>query len=145
MYFWWKFLHIAAMATWFTGLFLLPRLFIAGVQDEDGAGSARLNAIGKTLYFGVMTPGAIFTVVLGIVLLGYGFDGAWLPAKLALVTLAVLLHVYFGQLLLDLSAGRARHSPFFYGVLNWIPLFLLLGISALVAAKPRELPPLGGI
>lgn len=145
MYFWWKFLHIAFMAVWFAGLFFLPRLFIAGAREAESAGTRRLAAISKALYFRVMTPGAVLTVVLGIVLIAYGHDGAWLPAKLGLVTLAILLHVYFGQLLLDLGAGRARHSVPFYRVLNWIPLVLLLAIAALVAAKPRALPPLGGV
>jgi putative membrane protein len=151
MYFWLKFFHIAAMAVWFTALFLLPRLFIASlrasgaeaVEDEDA--HARLNAIGKTLYFGLMTPAAVLTVALGIVLISYGFDGPWLPAKLAVVALAVLLHLYFGQLLVDLSRGHNRHGSAFYRLLNWLPLPLLIAIAALAAAKPGALPPLGGV
>ncbi|MBU0789800.1 MAG: CopD family protein [Gammaproteobacteria bacterium] len=143
MIFWLKFFHIAAMAVWFTGLFLLPRLFIA--SREADVDHAHLNAMGKTLYFGLTTPAAAITVALGIVLMAFGFQGAWLPAKLALVTLAVLLHVYFGQLLLDLSRGHARHGPMFYRVLNWCPLLLLLGIVALAAGQPGVLPLLGGV
>lgn len=145
MYFWLKFFHIAAMAVWFTGLFFLPRLFIARVRGGEGGDATQLNAIGKTLYFTVMTPAGVLTVVLGIILIAYGFQGPWLPAKLALVALAVLLHVYFGQLLLDLSRGHTRHGAFFYRVLNWSPLLLFLGIAALAAAKPGALPPLGGV
>lgn len=143
MVFWLKFFHIAAMALWFTGLFLLPRLFIASGDDE--ADHADLNAIGKALYFGLMTPAAAVTVALGMVLIAYGFQGAWLPAKLVLVALAVLLHIYFGQLLVDLSRGHVRHGPVFYRVLNWSPLLLLLGIAALAAGQPGALPPLGGV
>lgn len=145
MNFWLKFFHIAAMAVWFTGLFFLPRLFIAHVRAGKDADASRLHAIGQTLYFTIMTPAGVITVVLGIILLAYGFEGPWLPAKLALVALAVLLHVYYGQLLLDLSRGHARHGAFFYRLLNWTPLVLLLGIVALAAAKPGALPPLGGV
>lgn len=145
MYFWLKFFHIAAMAVWFTGLFFLPRLFIAHTRGGEDGEAERLDAIGKTLYFTIMTPAGVITVVLGIILISYGFQGPWLPAKLALVALAVLLHVYYGQLLLDLGRGHTRHGAFFYRVLNWSPLLLFLGIAALAAAKPGALPPLGGI
>lgn len=145
MYFWLKFFHIAAMAVWFTALFFIPRLFIAHAARGDEADTAHLNALGKTLYFVIMTPAAVVTVVLGTILIGYGFSGPWLPAKLALVALAVLLHLYFGQLLIDISRGRARHGPWLYRTLNWVPLVLFLGIAALAAAKPGALPPLGGV
>lgn len=145
MHFWLKFLHIAAMTIWFAGLFFLPRVLIAQAQAAGPQDSARINATGRRLYFGVMTPGAAVTIVLGTGLLAYGFEGAWLPAKLTLVAMIVLLHVYLGKLLLDSSMGRASHPVLFYRVLNWIPLFLLLGIAALTAAKPRALPPIGGV
>lgn len=145
MYFWLKFLHIAAMAIWFAGLFFLPRVLISQAQAQAPEDTDGFNETGKRLYFGLMTPGAAVTIVLGIALLSYGFDGAWLPAKLSLVALIVLLHVYMGKLLLDSCMGRASHTVRFYRILNWIPLLLLLGIAALTAAKPEALPPIGGV
>jgi len=144
MYFWLKFGHIAAMAVWFTGLFFLPRLFIVHLRDRDALDGGRFNTIGKTLYYGIMTPAGVLTVILGTVLIGYGFQGAWLPAKLALVAVAVLLHAYSGMLLFELGRGRARHGMPVYRLLSWTPLVLLLAIAALAAAKPGSLPPLGG-
>lgn len=134
MYFWLKILHIAAMTIWFTGLLFLPRVFV--VQSQRGAGHDELNALGKTLYFGIMTPAGAVTIVLGTALIGFGFQGYWLPLKLCFVAAAVLLHLYTGQLLFDLSRGRARHGPYVYRVLNWSPLLLLLGLAALSGAKP---------
>lgn len=145
MHFWLKFLHITAMTIWFAGLFFLPRVLIAQARAGAAGDSAHLNKIGRRLYFSLMTPAAAVTIGLGITLLAYGFDGAWLPAKLTLVSMMVLLHVYLGNLLVDACAGRATRPVFLYRLLNWIPLFLLLGIAALSAAKPRALPPLGGI
>lgn len=136
MYFWLKLLHIAAMAVWFTGLFFLPRLLFAP------AGTAREPARpepGRTLYFGVMTPAAFATIVLGILLLARGFEGAWLPAKLTLVSIAVLLHVYYGKLLLEPRQRRSAAPG--HALLIWLPLPLLLAIAALAAAKPDTLPP----
>lgn len=147
MYFWIKFFHIAAMAVWFSGLFFLPRVFVAHPKDGEHAEEhARFNAIAKSLYFGVMTPAAVVTVFLGIVLiLVYGFSGAWLPAKLLLVTLAVLLHVYLGGMLVDMRRGQVRRHVMVCKLLNWTPLPLLLAIAALAAMKPGALPILGGV
>jgi putative membrane protein len=145
MYFWLKLGHIAAMAVWFTGLFFLPRVFIARLQEAESASHEQLHVLGKTLYFGIMTPAGIATIVLGTMLLAYGFSGGWLPAKLSLVALGVLLHLYMGQLLFDLSHDHSRHGGMFYRALNWAPLLLLLGIAALAAAKPGAVPPLGGV
>lgn len=132
MYFWLKFFHIAAVAVWFAGLFFLPRVFIGGTR-----GSAPL---GRTLYAGVMTPAAAIAVMLGLVLLlAYGFDGAWLPAKLVLVTGLVLVHTYLGFVLHRAEIGEQRHGPFTFRVLTWLPLVLFLGIAALTAAKPVAL------
>lgn len=139
MYFWLKLLHIAAMAVWFTGLFFLPRLLRARRHAPRDTQNERL---GRALYFGVMTPGAVLTIALGMLLLAWGANGAWLPAKLALVSIAVLLHLYFGQRLVDgQQAGSLRDLV--DRLLTWLPLPLLLGITALAAVKPGALPPLG--
>jgi len=145
MVLWLKIFHITAMTIWFTGLFFLPRLLLLRAPAEGGEESGQMARLGSTLYFGVMAPAAAVTITLGIVLLAYGFHGAWLPAKLALVTAAVLLHLYLGQLLVSGHDAARRQRPLFYRTLNWIPLLLLLAIAALTAAKPAALPPLGGI
>lgn len=142
-YFWLKVFHITAMTVWLTGLFLLPRLFMAKARGVPGADLEHLNAMGKTLYFGLMTPAGLLTIALGIGLIAFGFEGIWFPAKMMLVSLLVMLHLYYGQLLIDLTHGRSRHRVPFFHVLSWTPLALVLAIAALTAAKPRNLPPLG--
>lgn len=141
-YFWLKVLHITAMTIWFAGLFFLPRLFAEQAREGNGSDVLHLNAMAKTLYFRIMTPAALVTISAGLVLIAFGFEGVWLPAKLMLVALLALLHIYFGQLLIDLTRKQTRHREALYRVLNWIPLLLLLGIAALTAAKPQSLPPL---
>jgi putative membrane protein len=141
MTFWLKLLHIAAMAVWFTGLSFLPRLITD--QLRRPAPGLWPSPLGRTLYFGVMTPAAVTTIVLGMVLLADGFSGAWLPAKLVLVAAAVLLHVLAGKLLFDPPPATAG-PLLLLRTLNWLPLLLLLGIAALAAGQPQRLPPLGG-
>ena len=144
MYFWLKVLHIAAMAVWFTGLFFLPRLFVAHQRGEIDADRAYFNPAANLLFFRIMTPAALVTTVIGAILMAWNPDGAWLVMKLAVVTLAILIHLYLGVILYQLGQGKPRHGPWFYRTLGWIPLALILAIAALTGAKPDtagDLPP----
>jgi protoporphyrinogen IX oxidase len=144
VYLWLKILHISAMAIWFTGLFFLPRLFVARNRGEGDAQPAYFNVVANTLFFRLATPAAVVTILLGMILIAYGPTGAWLVMKLALVAAAVLLHLYVGLMLYELGQGREPHGALFYRLLGWIPLALLLAIAALTGAKPQtagDLPP----
>jgi len=135
-----KSLHIIFMVTWFAGLFYLPRLFVyhAMASPDDRVGIARFCVMERKLYWGITTPGAVLTIVFGVWLWrGYGIDGGWLHAKLALVALLVVFHVYLGKLVTDFREGRNRHGHVFYRWLNEIPaLPILVAIVFLVVMKP---------
>ncbi|WP_058833637.1 CopD family protein [Luteimonas abyssi] len=144
MYFWLKFFHIAAMAVWFTGLFFLPRLFVSHQRGSADGTERFFNPVANTLFFWIMTPAAIVTIALGLILIAWIPSGAWLVLKLMVVAVAVLFHLYFGLLLYELGKGNDRHGPLFYRVLGWVPLVLLLAIAALTAGKLQtvgDLPP----
>ncbi len=144
MYFWLKVLHILAMTIWFAGLFFLPRLFVARHRRELDSDDEYWNPVTNTLFFWIMTPAAIVTILAGMVLIAWNPYGAWLVIKLVVVALAVLMHLYFGLLLYELGQDRDRHGPFFYRLVGWVPLVFLLGIAALTGAKPStvgDLPP----
>ena len=131
MVFWLKFFHIAAVAVWFSGLAFLPRVFIG--HDPDDA------ALGRVLYKGVMTPAAAVAIALGLALiLSIGFDGAWLPAKLVLVAIIVLLHAYLGFALHRIETGGRRHGALTWRLVTWLPLVLFVAVAALTAAKPTD-------
>ena len=86
-----KTLHIIFMVTWFAGLFYLPRLFVyhALAPGDDRIGIERFKTMERKLYYGIMAPGAILTVVFGSWMwLGYGVDGRWLHAKVTFVAAA---------------------------------------------------------
>jgi protoporphyrinogen IX oxidase len=135
-----KSLHIVFMVTWFAGLFYLPRLFVyhALATPDDRVGIERFKTMERKLYFGIMTPGAVLTVVFGLWLwFGYGIAGAWLHAKVTFVLLLIAFHVYLGVLLRAFAQDRNRHGHVFYRWLNEIPaLPLLIVIVWLVVAKP---------
>jgi len=135
---WVKSLHIVFMVTWFAGLFYLPRLFVYHAQARDAIGIERFKLMERKLYFGIMTPGAVLTVAFGLWLwLGYGISGGWLYAKLALVAILLVHHIWLGKLVLDFRRDRNRHSDLFYRWINEIPtLPVLVGAVLLVVFKP---------
>jgi len=138
-----KMLHIAAVTLWFAGLCLLPRLLAghATSRDDDRQDEDRFVPLTRRLYFHLMTPAALIAVAIGGGLIAIAQPGAWLIAKLVLVALALLLHVYLGLALFDLSNGRARHRPVLFHALGWLPLLLAGGIIGLTTAKPLTLAP----
>jgi putative membrane protein len=132
-----KSLHIVFMVTWFAGLFYLPRLFVYHAQATDAVGIERFKIMERKLFFGIMTPGAVLTVVFGLWLwLGYGIGGAWLHGKLALVAVLLGYHVYCAKLLFDFKHDRNRHGHVFYRWLNEFPVLILVAVVVLAVAKP---------
>jgi putative membrane protein len=134
---WIKSFHLIFMVTWFAGLFYLPRLFVYHAMSEDQTGRERFKIMERKLFLGIMTPGAILTVLSGAWLwLGYGFHGGWLAAKVALVAVLIAYHLYCGKLVLDFKRDRNRHGHRFYRYLNEVPVVLLIAIVLLVELQP---------
>jgi putative membrane protein len=134
---WIKALHIIFMVTWFAGLFYLPRLFVYHSTATDAAGIERFKIMERKLFYGIMTPGAILTLIFGVWLwLGYSFNGTWLHIKLALVIVLIAYHIYCGKLLMDFKHDRNKHSHTFYRWLNEFPLLILIAVVILAVVKP---------
>jgi putative membrane protein len=134
---WVKAFHIVFVVTWFAGLFYLPRLFVYHAMTRDEAGAERFKLMERKLYYGIMTPAAIFTITFGAWLwAGYGFGGRWLDAKLALVLGLLGFHVYCWKLVADFKHDRNRHGHVFYRWLNELPLIFLIAIVVLTVVKP---------
>ena len=135
---WIKSLHIIFMVTWFAGLFYLPRLFVYHSLATDAISIERFKLMERKLFYGIMTPSAILTVISGLWLwLGYGISGGWLYAKLALVATLVAHHIWLGKLMRDFREDRNRHGHVFYRWINEIPaLPILIAIVLLVLFKP---------
>ncbi|NJA07551.1 protoporphyrinogen oxidase HemJ [Methylococcaceae bacterium WWC4] len=138
---WLKALHLIFMVTWFAGLFYLPRLFVYHAMSEDAVSRERFKVMERKLYFGIMTPGMVATFGFGIWMLGdyawtlYSGSG-WLHAKLALLGLLAIYHVWCGKWLLDFKHGRNRHSHVYFRWVNEIPVLFLIAIVWLAVLKP---------
>ena len=137
---WVKALHIVFVASWFAGLFYLPRIFVnlAMVPSESAAERARLILMARKL-LRFTTLLAIPALGLGLWLwLGYGIGrgAGWMHAKLALVLLAIGYHHGCGVLLRRFEADGNRHGDRWYRLFNEAPVLLLLAIVVLVVVKP---------
>ena len=134
---WIKALHIVFMVTWFAGLFYLPRLFVYHAMAGDAPGKERFKVMERKLYRGIMTPGAVLTIVFGAWLwLGYGSTPGWLQAKLAFVVLIVAYHLYCGKLCADFARERNTKSHLWYRWFNEVPIAFLAAAVILAVVKP---------
>ena len=134
---WVKALHIIFMVTWFAGLFYLPRLFVYHAMTDDRLSHERFIVMERKLYWGIMTPGGVLTIVFGLWLwFAWGFTGGWLHAKVALTALLVAYHVWCGKLMLDFRTGQNRRSHVWFRWFNEAPTLVLFAAVILVVVKP---------
>lgn len=137
---WIKAFHIVFMVTWFAGLFYLPRLFVYHTMADDSISLDRFKIMERKLFWGIMTPGAVITIVLGVWLLlfnwSYYWSAGWMWIKLALVVLLMAYHLWCGKLLVDFKGDRNAHTHVWYRWFNEIPVLFLIAIVLLVELQP---------
>jgi putative membrane protein len=134
---WLKAFHVVFMVTWFAGLFYLPRLFVYHALSDDAVSIERFKVMERKLYSGIMTPGAVLTVLTGLTLwLVYGVTGRWLYAKLGLVLALIVYHLWCGRILAALRAGQNPRTHVWYRWFNEVPVVFLVAIVVLVVVKP---------
>ncbi|MBN8509443.1 MAG: CopD family protein [Burkholderiales bacterium] len=141
-YLWIKAFHIVFVASWFAGLFYLPRIFVnlALVPGDSHAERERLLLMARKL-LRFTTLLAVPALVLGLVLwLGYGVGlgpgSGWMHVKLALVLLALAYHHACGRLLGRFERLGNRHGDRWYRVFNEVTVLLFAAIVVLVVVKP---------
>ena len=137
---WVKAFHIVFVASWFAGLFYLPRIFVNLAMVEPGSVAERQRLLlmaRKLLRFTTLL--ALPALALGLALWwgwGIGRGSGWLHAKLALVVLTIGYHLGCARLLRRLEAGADQHSHRWYRWFNELPVLLLVGSVVLVVVKP---------
>ena len=136
---WIKAFHIIFMVTWFSGLFYLPRLFVYHSLATARTSIDRFKIMERKLYYGIATPGAVFTLLCGVWLMHlepYYAKMQWLQWKVMLVLVLIVYHLYLGKILYSFKNNRNKHSHVFYRWLNEVPVVFLFLIVALVVLKP---------
>jgi len=129
--------HIIFMVTWFAGLFYLPRLFVYHAMSDDATSLERFKVMERKLFYGIMTPGGLITLITGIWLwFGWGFVGAWIHIKVALVFVLVIYHVWCGVILVQFKNDTNKKSHVWFRWFNEFPVVILVAIVFLVVLKP---------
>ena len=137
---WIKTFHIVLIASWFAGLFYLPRIFVNMAKETDPTVQKVLAGMARRLYR-FMTILAVPAVGLGLWLyliygIGMGPGNGWMHAKLVCVVLVIGYHHGCGILLRKFEQGANRRSHIFYRWFNEIPVLMLVAVTALVVVKP---------
>jgi putative membrane protein len=139
---WVKAFHIVFVASWFAGLFYLPRIFVnlASVPADSHAERERLLVMARRLWrFSNLL--SFPAVLLGLALwlhygIGKGPGQYWLHAKLVLVVGAIgYQHVCLG-LLKRFEASANTRTERWYRVFNEASVLLFAAIVILVVVKP---------
>jgi putative membrane protein len=139
---WVKSFHIVFVASWFAGLFYLPRIFVnlAMVAPGSVAERDRLMLMArKLLRFTNLL--AVPAVGLGLWLwigygIGWGPGNGWMHAKLVVVLLVLAYHGYCGVLLRQFAAQVNQRSHRWYRWFNEAPVLMLVAVVLLVVVKP---------
>ncbi|WP_137895635.1 CopD family protein [Ramlibacter sp. 2FC] len=139
---WVKSLHIVFVASWFAGLFYLPRIFVnlAMVAPESIAERERLLLMARKL-LRFTTLLAVPALALGLWLwlgwgIGRGPGNGWMHAKLAVVVLILGYHHACARLLHRFEQRQNRRSHVWFRWFNELPVLLLLAAVLLVVLKP---------
>ena len=135
---WIKTFHIVLVASWFAGLFYLPRIFVNLAMETEPAAQRRLLTMARKL-FRFMTFIAVPALACGLwlwLVVGIGRGQGWIHAKVGVVVLLVLYHAYCGRLLHVFERGENHRSHRWYRFFNELPVLGLVAAVALVVIKP---------
>jgi putative membrane protein len=139
---WVKSFHIIFVASWFAGLFYLPRIFVnlAMVGADSVAERERLLLMARKLYRFtslLAVPALVFGLWLWMYYgIGWGPGNAWMHAKLAGVVLVIGYHFVCGAILRQLISGTSQKSHVWFRWFNEVPVLLLTAVVILVVVKP---------
>lgn len=137
---WIKAFHIIFIASWFAGLFYLPRIFVNLAMETHAIGTERLLVMANKLYR-FMTILAIPAIGFGVWLwwvygIGRGPGSGWMHAKFAIVFLLLGYHHACGSILKKFQRGDNKRSHVWFRWFNEVPVVLLTIVVVLVVVKP---------
>ena len=139
---WVKSFHIVFVASWFAGLFYLPRIFVNLAMVDPGSLAERARLLlmeRKLLRFSNLL--AVPAVCLGLTLwlwygIGLGPGNGWMHAKLGVVLLALGYHHSCARILRKFETDAMHRSHVWFRWFNEAPVLMLVASVLLVVLKP---------
>ena len=133
-------LHLTFIVTWFAALFYLPRLFVYHAETTDYTSLSRFEVMERRLYFGILLPSSLLTLVLGVLLSSLAWEvyvtEVWYWVKVSLV---IFLFGYQGmcsRFRKQFARNQNSRPQTFYRWFNEVPSVVLVLILILVIIKP---------
>src|SRR5690606_39796339 len=113
--------HIASLGLWSAALLIMAGLYARPPQEQDRAELHRHALMCRYTFMMLGSPAAVLAILTGSALVALrGVEGSWLLAKLAVVAMMGMYHVYCGHLLHAQERGPLPAPPF------WKPPLLIL-------------------
>jgi protoporphyrinogen IX oxidase len=141
-----KTIHIIAFVAWFAAMFFVAKLLLTRkslmLEDSEGSkqSSRQLSNLQWTVYKRIMNPGMMIAWTAGLAMLyfhgkGYLKVNHWMHAKLLLLVLLTVWHVYCKKLIKSLDEGTHKKSIQSLSFMADLPLVFLIAISTLAVFK----------
>ena len=136
-----KSLHLIAVISWMAGLLYLPRIFVYHAENNTEKNTSKtFKIMERRLMFFIMTPAMILSWFFGIFLIlinGISITlNLWVQAKLFLVVLLTIYHLFLGHYLTKFAMDENEKTAKFFRIINEIPTVLLILIIFVIIYKP---------
>ena len=136
-----KSLHLIAIISWMAGLLYLPRIFVYHAENNTEKNTSEtFKIMERRLMFYIMTPAMILSWFFGIFLIlinGISITlSLWVQAKLFLVVLLTIYHLFLGYYLRKFALDENEKRAKFFRIINEIPTILLILIIFVIIYKP---------
>ena len=136
-----KSIHLIMVISWMVGLLYLPRLFVYHVEKLDNKKTSEIFKImEKRLMLYIMNPAMILSWIFGVLLIISNdseiYFTVWLQAKLLLVILLTIYHLFLIYYLKKFALDKNEKSAKFFRIINEIPTVLLILIIFVIIYKP---------
>lgn len=135
---WLKFIHLATIALWSGGLFVMPLLFLQRANMPAGVALDQLQRFTRQLYVGITSPAAFIAIASGtaLIFLQSTFT-EWFSLKMLLVAIMAVLHVVSGLVLGRIfESSRPMFGRAAYLALSTAYFTVAVSIIWIVLAKP---------